>query len=187
MNQLPRSRQEVLYAMAVDRMGVSPADFHELVVPVGVGERGDLGGHCPSYLTVPELVHVLHRESSSRGATRPMATPPCVSRTSPVSTGATSSTAISARFPAPSSQRASYPSSEITRTGMPASEQVTHPSWSNVQYPDSKDSSSRTATLSGRPLAPPAPARTPRRSAPGPAGRSAPRPRRAWTWRSPRG
>jgi hypothetical protein len=39
---------------------------------------------------------------------------------------------------------------EITRTGMPASEQVTQPSWSNVQLPAIIAASSRTATLSGR-------------------------------------
>src|SRR5687768_3696419 len=78
-----------------------------------------------------------------------MATPPCVRRISPSVTGVTSSMAISVWLPAESSQRASSPSMESTRTGMPASEQTTHPSCSRVQFPSSVRSSFMSVDLGG--------------------------------------
>jgi hypothetical protein len=69
VHQLDLVRQEVLYAVAVDGVGVAPADLHELVVAVGVGDRGDLRRHGPRQLGVPELAYVSQWGLPSVGST----------------------------------------------------------------------------------------------------------------------
>src|ERR671917_22218 len=69
VHQLDLIRQEVLYAVAVDGVGVAPADLHELVVAVGVGDRGDLRRHGPRQLGVPELAYVSQWGLPSVGST----------------------------------------------------------------------------------------------------------------------
>jgi hypothetical protein len=68
--QLYLVRQEVFDAVAVDCVGVTPADLHELVVLVRVGDRGDLRRHRPRDLGVPELVYVFHVALSGRSGIR---------------------------------------------------------------------------------------------------------------------
>jgi hypothetical protein len=60
VHQLYLIWQQVFYAVPVNGMGVSPADFHDLVVAVRVSERGDPRSYRPGELTIPELIYVLH-------------------------------------------------------------------------------------------------------------------------------
>src|SRR3712207_7619509 len=46
-------RQEVLDAVAVDGVGVAPADLHEFVASIRVRDRGDLRRHRPRERGVP--------------------------------------------------------------------------------------------------------------------------------------
>jgi hypothetical protein len=63
VDELDPVRQEVLDAVAVDRVGVAAADLHYLVVAARVGDGGYLRGDGPGDITVPELAYVFDRSS----------------------------------------------------------------------------------------------------------------------------
>ncbi len=58
--QLDIGRQQILQAEAVDGVGVSPAHFHEAIVPAGIGEPTDFLSGFADYLGRTEFVDVFH-------------------------------------------------------------------------------------------------------------------------------
>src|SRR5208283_5020651 len=94
VDELDVHGQQVIDAVPVDRVGVTAADLHQLVMPSRFDEREDLAGERPPERGVPELVHEPHvlTHTFARGAPaapaaiRPseaMAVPACTNSVSP--------------------------------------------------------------------------------------------------------
>src|SRR6516225_10808644 len=60
MNQLDIRRENILQTEAVNRMGVSAANFHQPVMAVGVGQAPDFLRRSGDQLRVAKLVHKFH-------------------------------------------------------------------------------------------------------------------------------
>src|SRR5258708_14143833 len=91
VHELDVGGQQVVNSVLVDRVRVTTADLHDLVMPVGLSRCQDLPGDRSAELRVSELVDEL-QAGSSRSAARARAVPAWTSRTSPDTTGSTSPT-----------------------------------------------------------------------------------------------
>src|SRR5205085_5433401 len=138
VNQLDVGGEEIVDAVLVDRVCVSSAHLHELVVASRLDRSEDLGGEHAPQLRIAELVDKSHRgfaplrsavgsrQSAVLGSRRTRATRACTSTESPFATASTSAVSTDSFDPSAASHRARprSPSTASTVIRTPSSEHV---------------------------------------------------------------